>query len=79
MTTIVKFNFMQSKGTKSFKNRKKQKNKTKTKTKLKNPGGIYVRINDRARSLLSFHLPVVDFRVLLGSSSKKHTGSFTTY
>ena len=38
-----------------------------------------MRLNDRAKSLLSFHLPVVDFRVLLGSSGKKYTGSFTTY
>ena len=34
MTTIAKFNFIQSKGTKSFKNRKK-KQKTKNKTKQK--------------------------------------------
>ena len=34
MTTIAKFNFIQSKGTKSFKNRKKNK-KTKNKTKQK--------------------------------------------
>ena len=38
-----------------------------------------MRLNDRAKSLLSFHLPVVDFRVLLGSPSKKYTGSSTTY
>ena len=36
MTTIAKFNFIQSKGTKSFKNRKKtQKNKKQNKTKTK--------------------------------------------
>ena len=33
-----------------------------------------MRLNDRAKSLLSFHLPVVDFGVLLGSPSKKYTG-----
>ena len=38
-----------------------------------------MRINDRVKSILSIHLPVVDFRVLLVSSSKKYTGSFTTY
>ena len=38
-----------------------------------------MRINDRVKSILSFHLPVVDFRVLLVSSSKKCTASFTTY
>ena len=36
MTTIAKFNFIQNKGTKSFKNRKKtKKQKTKNKTKQK--------------------------------------------
>ena len=35
MTTIAKFNFIQSKGTKSFKNRKKKKTKNKTKQKQK--------------------------------------------
>ena len=37
-----------------------------------------MRINDRVKSLLSFHFTVVEFRVLLGSSSRKYTGSFTT-
>ena len=32
-----------------------------------------MRLNDRAKSLMSFYLPVVDFRVLLGSSGKKYT------
>ena len=74
-TTIAKFSFIKSKGTKSIENRK-------NKNKIKKPGGIfeasYMRINDRVKSLLSFHLTVVEFRVLLGSSSRKYTGSFTT-
>lgn len=74
-TTIAKFSFMKSKGTKSIENRK-------NKNKIKKPGGIfeasYMRINGHVKSLLSFHLTVVEFRVLLGSSSRKYTGSFTT-
>ena len=87
MTTITKFNFIKSKWTKSFKNRTTQQKHNKD--KIKNPGEIYMRINDRGRSLCLFtsHWLISVFysaplvrnirEVLLRTNCRRHIGLLT--
>ena len=83
MTTIAKFNFIQSKGTKSFKNRKKTK-KQKTKQN-KNKNKIKKTRRNLNENKRSCQVPYVTSQWLISVfysvplASKKHTGSFTTY
>ena len=78
-TTIAKFSFLKEQVNQVLQKSKKKKQQQQQQQQNKKPGGIYMRLNDRTKPLLSFHLPVVDFRVLCGSSGKKSTRSFTTY
>ena len=93
MTTIAKFNFIQSKGTKSFKNRKKKPKKQKTKqnknkNKIKKP---WRNLNENKRScqvpfvtsqwLISvfYSAPLVRNiqEVLLHTNCRRHIGLLT--